>query len=193
MGDQVFFTADLHLDHTRVLQYSKRPFSSVDDMNEALIRNWNNVVRPGDRVYVLGDFSLSPKPERTKAFLSRLVGQKFLVRGNHDEGKNAKVYDDPANGFVWVRDIAYIPFSIGGETKKIALCHFALLTWRGMHKGSWMLHGHSHGSLPLDPTKARLDVGVDAAGNNYAPVSLETIAERMSHVKFVPVDHHGED
>lgn len=53
----VFFTSDTHYHHARVIHYSKRPFESVDEMGEALIANWNAVVRPGDLVYHLGDFA----------------------------------------------------------------------------------------------------------------------------------------
>jgi calcineurin-like phosphoesterase family protein len=187
MSDRVWFTSDLHFGHSRVLGYSKRPFATVEEMDEALIANWNALVRPGDRVYVLGDVSLTrgaQGAERTAGLVGRLVGQKYLIRGNHDEGNNARVYPQH---FVTVRDLDYI--KVGSQ--KIALCHFALLTWRGMHQGSWMLHGHSHGSLQPDPTKRRADVGVDCW--DFRPVSFEQIAEVMAAKTFASIDHHGSE
>lgn len=183
---RVFFTSDLHLDHKRVIEYSKRPFGTVEEMNEHLISNWNSVVGRGDRVYVLGDFSLG-KPDRALWFGRRLMGQKFLVAGNHDEGSRAH-YESADSPFIWVKDVAYLTV----EAQKIMLCHYAMLTWRSSHHGSWMLHGHSHGSLPDDPGARRLDVGVDVPAWNYTPVSFEQIKKAMSKKRFMAVDHHKE-
>lgn len=54
----IFFTADLHLVHKNIIQHCKRPFESLAEHDETLIRNWNSLVGEGDRVYVLGDISL---------------------------------------------------------------------------------------------------------------------------------------
>ena len=56
MEQKVFFTSDLHLGHANVITYDNRPFSSVEEMDEELIRRWNAKVGKGDVVYVLGDF-----------------------------------------------------------------------------------------------------------------------------------------
>ena len=57
-GDKVFFTSDTHFNHTNIIQYCQRPFKSTDEMNEAMIDNWNSVVGEDDTVFHLGDFSL---------------------------------------------------------------------------------------------------------------------------------------
>lgn len=51
----IFFTADLHFWHENIIQYCQRPFASADEMNSALISNWNARVTPDDTVYILGD------------------------------------------------------------------------------------------------------------------------------------------
>lgn len=51
----VYFTSDLHLGHENVIKLCNRPFDSIEEMDEALIRNWNRKVTNGDTVYVLGD------------------------------------------------------------------------------------------------------------------------------------------
>lgn len=76
--------ADLHFGHTNVIKYSDRPFTDADDMDDSLIKNWNNTVSKDDIVYVLGDFTLSRKKEYIKSILDRLHGHKVLVMGNHD-------------------------------------------------------------------------------------------------------------
>jgi calcineurin-like phosphoesterase family protein len=60
--------ADLHFGHTNVIKYSDRPFTDADDMDESLIKNWNNTVSKDDIVYVLGDFTLSRKKEYINQF-----------------------------------------------------------------------------------------------------------------------------
>ena len=57
----VWFSADAHYGHKRIIEYCDRPFESVDEMDRALIENWNEVVQPEDDVYFLGDFTLNFK------------------------------------------------------------------------------------------------------------------------------------
>ena len=52
---KTFFTSDLHFGHENVIKFDERPFNSVEEMDEELIKRWNNKVGKGDIVYVLGD------------------------------------------------------------------------------------------------------------------------------------------
>jgi calcineurin-like phosphoesterase family protein len=183
MAQSVFFTADTHFGHRNVINYSKRPFRDIEEMDEALIANWNAVIRPGDLVYHLGDFALCDVERATK-IVARLVGQKYLVFGNHD--KVLRKHKPFLGHWVWQRELT----SITVENQKIVLCHFAMLTWESSHHGTWQLHGHSHGSLPDNPRARRLDVGVDCWGQH--PVSFETIKQKMANKIFVAVDHHDD-
>lgn len=178
----VFFTSDLHLGHAKILEYSKRPFSNVDEMNEALIDNWNKTVTPGGLIYVIGDFALTRPPEAVR-FAQRLKGNKYLVFGNHDR----KLRDNKPFLYEWIWARDYAEIEVLGQ--KIILMHYAMRVWNRSHHKSWQLFGHSHNSLPDNPTALQLDVGVDAW--NYAPVSFDEIKERMSKKTFKPVDHHG--
>lgn len=78
----IFFTSDTHFGHTNILQFCNRPFHSVQEMNEALINNWNNVVRPEDTVYHLGDFAFGGS-QLWNDVLSKLNGHIYLILGNH--------------------------------------------------------------------------------------------------------------
>lgn len=84
------FTSDTHFGHFNVLAYSKRPFASIEEHDEALIQNWNSVVAPTDTIYHLGDFSLGSREHATKV-LQRLNGCKILILGNHDRSAKAMV------------------------------------------------------------------------------------------------------
>jgi Calcineurin-like phosphoesterase len=80
----VWFTSDTHFFHKRILEFTDRPCDSVEEMNEALVRNWNKHVAKGDRVYHLGDFSFGTRSQ-TEEMIGRLRGQIHLIRGNHDD------------------------------------------------------------------------------------------------------------
>ena len=181
---QVWFVSDTHFGHKNILDYSKRPFASLEAHDEALVERWNARVRPGDRVYHLGDFALCDEG-RAIEIVKRLAGQKFLIFGNHD--KRLRKNKAFLGQWIWARDLEGIDVA----DQRIVLCHFAMLTWNQSHHGAWQLHGHSHGSLRDDPQALRLDVGVDCW--NYGPVSFEEIRDRMSTKVFEPVDHHKRD
>lgn len=194
MGQRVWFTSDTHWGHARVIQYANRPYSSVEEMDEALIRNWNEVVQHGDLVYHLGDLSFH-KPEQTCRILARLNGQKYLIFGNHD--KDARREEGIQSHFVWCRDYAEIdvpdpnPLIPGAKKprQKIILTHYSMRVWNRSHHGSFNLYGHSHGTLYDDPKLLSMDVGVDP--NGYYPVSYEEVKRRMSQKRWEPIDHHG--
>lgn len=172
----MWFTSDTHFGHTNIIKYSHRPYSSVEEMDEALIRNWNDIVEEGDIIYHLGDFSFH-KPDTTRMILGRLKGEKYLLLGNHDY-KRAKGLDM----FQWVGEYKYLKH----QGQRITLMHYPLGTWYGAHKGAWNLHGHSHGNY-----KARgkqLDVGVDPQG--YKPIHYDEVQEYMNKREFLQVDHH---
>jgi calcineurin-like phosphoesterase family protein len=185
-----FFTSDTHWGHTNILKYANRgvdkggPFRSIEEHDEALIRNWNAVVQPTDDVFHLGDFAFMQVPE-TLRILRRLNGNKHLIWGNHDK-KLAKDIRF-AKAWTWTRDLA----SIEVDGQRIVLCHYAMRVWDKSHFGAWHLYGHSHGSLPDDPNSLSFDVGVDCWA--YTPISFAQVAERMKTKRFVPVDRHGRD
>ena len=83
---RTWLTSDLHLFHTNIIAYCGRPQENVDQMNEAIIREWNSVVESGDRVVVVGDLSagLGPRKEELRDIIEHLKGHKVLIRGNHD-------------------------------------------------------------------------------------------------------------
>lgn len=162
----IWFTSDLHFFHKNIITFSNRPFKDVDEMNEALVTNWNDRVASGDVVYLLGDVSFAGK-DRTNDVLYRLKGTMHLVRGNHDK----KLSTDR---FASVNDL----LEISPNGHPIVLCHFPMVSWNKSHHGSWHLHGHTHGSYEPPEHKRMLDVGVDVHG--YKPISLETVTEYMS-------------
>ena len=84
-----FLVSDTHFGHAGVCKFTHpdddtvklRPWDDPDEMDEEMIRRWNDTVRPGDKIYHLGDVVINRKALKT---LARLNGDKVLIRGNHD-------------------------------------------------------------------------------------------------------------
>jgi calcineurin-like phosphoesterase family protein len=80
----IWFIADTHFGHKNIINYENRPFNNIEEMDEAIISNWNSVVDKEDIIYHLGDFAFSHNKEELKILLERLNGRKVLIMGNHD-------------------------------------------------------------------------------------------------------------
>ncbi len=184
-----WYTSDLHLGHTRIIELSGRPFADVDEMNRAIIRNWNEVVGPGDHVFVLGDIVMGRFAENVE-LVRQLQGTKWLVPGNHDRVHPAYrgMRSDLVPGWRAMYEAVglhilhhTISRTVGGHL--VTLCHFPwvgddlgrdeLDSYRPVDDGRWLLHGHVHERYQT--TGRQINVGVDVWG--YAPVSEHTLAD----------------
>lgn len=175
----IFFTADLHFGHERIIEFHPDRGDSLDEMHDRLVTNWNETVSRRDEVWVLGDFAMGKLDDSLK-FFHKLNGSKHLVSGNHD-GNRTK-----ALPWASVRDYK----EWRQKPHKAVLSHYPMLTWNGAHRGSWMLHGHSHGLL-APTTTTRMDVGVDCHPE-FRPFSLDEIAAEMADRQYIVVDGHEE-
>jgi len=158
-----WFTSDEHYHHKNILKFSKRPFSNLQDMHQALIDNNNRVVEDKDVVYHLGDFSFA-NPKKTQRIIDQLKGKHVFINGSHD---------------YWARKMN-LPYIIEKKIdgNYIVMCHYAMRTWARSHYNSWNLHGHSHGTLDSDGKQ--MDVGVDC--NEFFPVSFDMVAQIMNNL-----------
>lgn len=179
----IWFVSDTHGFHQNILKYCNRPFGSVEEMNEAIVANWNSVVKPDDHVYHLGDFCFG-NVEKWNWFLEpgKLNGHIHLILGNHDpervfrEGTLIERFDSIEYEHILI---------IEGWT--VILNHFPFMSFsNNIDNRVLQLFGHIH-SGPGDvgnvlPEGYKLqwnqyDVGVD--NNNYTPVSWAQVKERM--------------
>lgn len=167
----IYYTADLHFGHKNVLKMDGRPFQSIEEHDEYLIRSWNARVRPQDEVYILGDFCLYSKKSPLD-YLTRLSGKKHLIVGNHDYPliKNPEAMEQ----FETVEKIECIQ---DGD-RRVVLCHYPLAEWNQYYRGSWHIYGHIHKSRKrafeyLCQEERALNAGVMI--NQYQPVTLQEL------------------
>lgn len=163
---RTFFISDTHFGHANIIRYCNRPFSSVAEMDETMIANWNAVVGIDDDVHIDGDFC-SYRDGRAAAVFYRLNGRKHLTRGNHDE-ENDAVLALPWESVDKLRDIVV-------DRQRVTLSHYPLVTWYKASKGAVHLFGHMHGRLR--GTQQSIDVGVDVFG--FRPVTLQEAMRAM--------------
>jgi calcineurin-like phosphoesterase family protein len=161
-------------------------------MDKTIITNWNAVVKPEDRVYHLGDFSYYNFRD-TMELLFELNGTIMFVYGNHDKTmREIESYSNKNWGAEINKKIVFLGnmFETKVEEQDIVFNHYAMRVWNKSHYGAWHLYGHSHGSLPDDPTSHSIDVGVDVHG--YRPISFDEVAIYMAKKNWLPIDHHGD-
>jgi len=188
-GSKIFFTSDLHFNHENILKFCKRPFKDVQEMNEALIENYNNKVPEDGIVFNLGDFAWGGfKPY--KDVLERLNGKTIFIRGNHDR-KNGPQTEEQYNRLF---EFSSHQMLIEIEGRKVYLNHFPFLCYSGTFRDKnalvYQLHGHVHLSNVrhrntgrdcercfnmLFPTQ--YDVGVDF--NDFTPISWHELDARI--------------
>lgn len=179
-GKHIFFTSDSHYGHSNIIWMCKRPYTNVEEMNRKLIENWNNVVKPDDLVFHLGDFAFGGQP-LWRSIREQLNGNIILIKGNHDD-RNLK------NGCKVLFDGVYDQVKFYIENRCIYLNHYPFLCYGGSYRSEedavFQLFGHVHSgpnSTGLDNDRLKMlfpyqyDVGVD--NNNYNPVSWEQIKE----------------
>lgn len=174
----MFFISDTHFGHANIIKLCNRPFYTINEMNEAIIKNWNSKVKGDDTVYILGDMFF--RCNNVEPILHRLKGKKHLIIGNHDSSWMDKVKTE--DYFVEVTDFKITENS----TSAITLCHYPLLTWKRETK-SFMIHGHIHNDTTKDffpllcGRENLLNAGVDI--NGFAPVTLEELIENNKRFK----------
>ena len=185
-----YFISDPHFGHKNIIKYANRPFTSVDEMDETIIKNWNGMIGKTDAVYILGDVSLTSS-ERTNEILNRLNGRLYLIKGNHE--KSVMSSKENRDRFEWIKDYYEFKYEYNGKRNMIVMCHYAMRVWNKSHHGAYHLYGHSHDSLEHEQWGKSMDVGIDSAARifgEYRPFTFDEIDGILN--KRIPkeIDHH---
>jgi calcineurin-like phosphoesterase family protein len=211
-----------------------RDFKTLEEHDETLVKNINNCVKPDDILYALGDWSFGGLEQVWEFRKRLHCKNIHLIFGNHDHHlernralPNAHTQWTEETGIIVVdgacppttgTDKGYIrPATtqelfkstqyysrrvIGGQD--MVLSHYAMRTWDKGHKGTWMLFGHSHGTLgpyggyvegangvTVPWEYKTMDVGIDTHPE-FRPYHIEEIGEIMKNRVDLKVDHHNE-
>lgn len=158
--------ADTHFGHRGVCKFLKedgsklRPWDDPDEMDEALVSNWNSVVKDNDRVYLLGDVAINRHALQT---LYRLKGRKVLVKGNHDIFK-LKEY------LPHFDDIRACVVKKNQDGNKVILTHVPIHP-DSVGRFGTNIHGHLHANKIDDPRY----VCVSVEQINFTPKLLSNV------------------
>ena len=188
-----FFISDTHFGHEKTCTVFKRtdgsplrPFRCAEEMDEYMVKAWNERVRPNDKVYHLGDVVINRKFLHV---LGRLNGDKVLIRGNHDIFK----LEDYSQYF---RDIRAFDVKNGMIFSHVPI-HPESLGRFGTN-----IHGHLHANRVMKIVGVNRKSGELEYGNeidpryfnvsveciDFAPISLEEVNKRIlnegGHVGF---------
>jgi calcineurin-like phosphoesterase family protein len=176
-----FVVADPHFGHAGVCRFLRndgsklRPWDHPDDMDKALVENWNSVVRDGDRVYVLGDVVIN---RRCLPTIGLCKGRKVLVKGNHDIFKlkdyepyfddiRAYVIGKTHSGFMYI--MSHIPI------------HPDSLGRFGVN-----IHGHLHSNLVTKEIEENIVSGIGEYTEYRSIIDPRYVCVSMEHTDFKP-------
>jgi calcineurin-like phosphoesterase family protein len=171
---KLFFTSDLHFKHYKNLEYSGRPFKTIEEHDDKLISNINEVVGKDDHLFILGDFIFTGSIEIIRSYYNRINGIKYLILGNHD--LQNKMYRQSIIDIFEGRMFDSLILSVNNQIYNLS--HFPYAYFTGYN-----LHGHIHSgpnskaSERLPFHRKRWDCGAD--NNDYYPPSLKQIKEKL--------------
>lgn len=230
----IFLTSDTHFYHKNVIRYCNRPFTKnlenflkdaesigfedqikkglaidkdVEEMNNAMVENWNRIVGPDDTVYHLGDFAMAARA--VEVFTPRLNGKKILIMGNHDFPHPAhKKSKNKENQEKWLETykrwgfsevklidvlevpgvanfkLHHIPYASGYTAEDEEDRQYPVRKYAAVDDGIPLLNGHVHEKWRFKCTPKgtpMLNVGIDSPGTiwnkEFRPARLEEVIE----------------
>lgn len=162
---KTFVTSDLHLDHTNIIKYCKRPFLNTEDMNKTLVNNWNNTIGKRDVVYYLGDLAFGTSSKSTDYWLNKLNGKIIFIKGNHDKSDKIKFYE------TYTFEYGGYNFFLTHEPENVPK------EWKG-----WAICGHHHNNK-LDEypfiDKKNKRINISAELTKYKPVDMDDLIKMI--------------
>lgn len=191
---KIWVTSDTHAYHKNICQdsthwdlnnseFKLRPFKDEFEMTEQMVENFNHLIQPNDILIHLGDWSFGGQ-DKIEMFRKQLnVKNIYLVTGNHDEHISKGKWNH-----LFTSVSSELKFEVSGF--KFHCYHHPILSWDGIRKGVFHLHGHQHLQGDLRFGNGRMmDVGVD--GNDLEPYRLIDVIELLKDRRFVAEnDHH---
>lgn len=182
---RLWFMSDLHYNHANVIKFNKRPFETVEEMNEYIEEELAVKVQHNDVIFDMGDLFWRTSENKMKDVI-KLAGPKewYKILGNHDK---YDVYKKSYIGsmFTQIADLMDINVNYLGKNYKLMLCHYPMISWYQKSRGSFGIFGHCHGNIDWlndESPDLRVDVGFDgelAKKVGSFLISFEDIFEHM--------------
>ncbi|ELZ42404.1 hypothetical protein C463_10840 [Halorubrum californiense DSM 19288] len=166
-----YLISDLHLDHDNIIDYCDRPFSSVEEMNETIVENWNDSIDPGDEVLYGGDLTIQSSASALLDWLDELNGEIVFVLGNHDNTVLEKL-----DRVQFVREYQFeyrgVPFHAVHDPADDP-----------SNPKGWLLHGHHHNNWPgqfplIDHNNRRVNFSVELL--DYKPLNTDRLVDYLA-------------
>lgn len=173
-----YFIADLHLGHKNCLSFDNRPFKTIEEQDEFVIKNWNKRITCEDDVYILGDVSWYD-PQKTCEIFYKLNGKLHLLVGNHD--KKLIKNKDFLNCFCEVKD--YIEMSLPKRKTQLVLCHYPIPCFNKHYYGAIHFYGHVHSGFEwnmMEKVKQEMTDLYDT------PCRMFNVGAMMSYIGYIP-------
>jgi calcineurin-like phosphoesterase family protein len=168
---KLFITSDEHYGHFNMIRICDRPYTSVGDMDQALIHNHNSIVSNDDITIHLGDFIW--KGHNFNHIVYQLNGFHIFIRGNHDHSYPSKqIADTNTDKYVILENQI---FEFEYLKKYFVACHYPMIEWNQSFRGSVHLYGHTH--KVVEGSKNSYHVGVDT--NNWQPVEVSKFVGKI--------------
>lgn len=166
---KIFLTSDTHFNHNKDFIFKPRGFSTVEEMNETIVKNWNSVIADEDTVYMLGDVMMGEDLQAGLRLISKLKGQKYLAFGNHDTENRLKAFK--TNHFF--KDIQ-MGYRIKYGKKIFILTHYPTVTANGEDTRIINLFGHTHQQENFYEDRLYMyHIGMDS--HNCIPICIDDI------------------
>lgn len=168
--DNVYFSADLHINHEAVIKFGRR-FRRIEDMNDHIYETINVMCKENDLLILIGDTLMIDK--NYNDFISKIKCFVIILYGNHcNRNRFSEVKDEPFNRLLYHGDYALL--NIGGQF--IVCQHHPMFHWDYQSDHSWMLHGHTHAYESEILKKIHeykcIDVGIDSYFEKFKTYNL---------------------
>jgi len=168
-----YFTSDTHFGHKNIIGYTNRPYKSVFDMDEDIIKNWNNTISKTDLVFHLGDFSF-----QSDLYVHRLNGKIILIKGNHDNNKYNMLFEGvvefmPLNIAEFKCFLIHKPIDLLAQYKKGQKPDFTIL-----NRYDFIISGHVHQKYKTNGKN--INVGLDIWKK---PIHIDELSRFLRSIK----------
>lgn len=181
---EIFWISDPHFYHEACIKFFNRPFSSLQEMHEVFIKNWNDTVKKTDTIIIDGDFAFTGNKILIEELLNSLNGIKILIPGNHCiknkfDRESIKILF--TGGVYQQLEVLVEDEDAKDGIQSIFNSHYPCISWPKSGYGSWHTFGHIHSRPGLEEEEAEFlriyktmrlksyDVGVD--NNEFIPTS----------------------